>query len=239
HVGRLNLFCEPTGLRYLPRATASATASIRVAGHDAIDDAPHLGHNATVLLGFLAQHLGVRLGDRDGVCIAGLHTGLTHNRVYGNGELLVNLAYRNRHEGLETQEELSKAVDEGLSCFADRFTDVAALGLTARDCRTLTTVEWLKRNLPTLDNGDPWAERLLREAGVPRWPDDRPPFTCDAIWMAGVPDAFTVVFGPGDLAANNAHAAGEFADKAELDAFAAAIARILSHFTAGLRRDHP
>ncbi|MGH3625321.1 MAG: M20/M25/M40 family metallo-hydrolase, partial [Sciscionella sp.] len=36
--GRLNVFCEPTGLRYLPRATASMTACVRVDGRDAIDD---------------------------------------------------------------------------------------------------------------------------------------------------------------------------------------------------------
>src|SRR5699024_3677968 len=48
-VGRLNVFCEPTGLRYLPRSTASMTARLSVEGDDAVDDHPDAGHNATVL----------------------------------------------------------------------------------------------------------------------------------------------------------------------------------------------
>ncbi|WP_312878506.1 M20/M25/M40 family metallo-hydrolase [Lentzea indica] len=36
--GGLNIFCEPTGLRNLPRCTAAMTASVRVDGDDAIDD---------------------------------------------------------------------------------------------------------------------------------------------------------------------------------------------------------
>lgn len=236
HVGRLNLFCEPTGLCYLPRATASATASIRVSGRDAIDDAPWHGHNATVLLGFLAQHLAHRLGHRDGVCVAGLRTGPSHNRVYGTGELLVNLAYRDRLAGQELPEALAKELDEGLYRFADRFADVAAFAQTARDCHAVTRLEWLKRDLPTLDNTDPWAEAVLRDAGVPRWPDHKPAFTCDAIWTAGVPGAFTAVLGPGDLTANRAHASGEFADRADLDAFAEAVAKVLTGFAARVRR---
>ncbi|GAB2957828.1 M20/M25/M40 family metallo-hydrolase [Saccharothrix stipae] len=38
--GSLNLFCEPTSLRYLPRSTAAMTASVQVRGEDAVDDHP-------------------------------------------------------------------------------------------------------------------------------------------------------------------------------------------------------
>ncbi|KDN86649.1 peptidase M20 [Kitasatospora cheerisanensis KCTC 2395] len=61
-------------------------------------------------------------------------------------------------------------------------------------------------------------------------PDEEPAFTCDAIWAADLPDAFTVVLGPGDLGANRAHAEGEFAELAQLEGFASAVARLLVAF---------
>ncbi|WP_409473934.1 M20/M25/M40 family metallo-hydrolase [Streptomyces sp. HC307] len=86
--GGLNLFCEPTGHRFLPRSTASMTALVRVDGEDAVDDRPAAGHNATVLLGhishYLARALPPRIGDGR-VCVAGLYTGERHNRVYAVG----------------------------------------------------------------------------------------------------------------------------------------------------------
>jgi hypothetical protein len=44
------------------------------------------------------------------------------------------------------------------------------------------------------------------------------------------------VLGPGCLAANNAHADGEFADLSELDTFADTVTRVLTEFAA--RCDH-
>ncbi len=233
-VGRLNLFCEPTGRRYLPRATAAATARVRVEGRDAIDDRPACGHNATVLLGFLAQHLGLALAPHaaDGaVCIAGLHTGHLHNRVYGTGELLVNLSYASPHAGRRLESAFAAALHGGLAEFARRFAATREFALTAAQAASVTRLEWLKRGLPTLASADPWCEALLDGAGLARWPADEPAFTCDAIWMDGVPGTFTAVFGPGDLAANNAHARGEFADLAELEGFAADVARVLVGFS--------
>lgn len=233
-VGRLNLFCEPTGLRYLPRATAAATARVQVNGHDAIDDRPEHGHNATVLLGFLAQHLGLALAAQVGegrVCIAGLHTGPLHNRVYGTGELLVNLSYASSGEGRRLEAAFAAALRDGLADFTRRFGPVREFALTAAEAASVTWLEWLKQGLPTLADTDPWCEELLESgAGLTRWPDDESAFTCDAIWMNEVPGAFTAVFGPGDLAANNAHARGEFADLAELEGFASAVARVLVGF---------
>ncbi|MEE2046649.1 M20/M25/M40 family metallo-hydrolase, partial [Nocardiopsis tropica] len=78
HTGRVNVFCEPTSGRFLTRSTASMTARVSVRGDDAVDDRPHSGHNASVLLGFLAQRMGRALDAhaRNGaVCVAGLHTG--------------------------------------------------------------------------------------------------------------------------------------------------------------------
>ncbi|WP_019631495.1 M20/M25/M40 family metallo-hydrolase [Actinomadura atramentaria] len=228
--GRLNVFCEPTGGRFLTRCTAAATARVVVAGDDAIDDRPGGGHNASVLLGFLAQHLGRAL-DPYGVCVAGLHTGTRHNRVYGTGSLLLNLPYASASDGRRLERALAAAVDDGLAAFAAAFGGTALFARTAADARAITRVAWEKRGLPVLDDRDAWGRALLRGAGIPPWPPDEPAFTCDAVWMADVPDACAVVLGPGDLAADNAHADGESARADELAGFAAAVASLLTAFT--------
>ncbi|MEY9937458.1 M20/M25/M40 family metallo-hydrolase [Streptacidiphilus sp. MAP5-3] len=246
HYGRLNLFCEPTGGRALLRSTASMTARIEVTGEDAVDDRPGSGHNATVLLGFLAHHLAVTLDaaldPADGqICVAGLHTGTLHNRVYGRGSLLVNLSYRSAAVGRRLERRFLDAVRSGLRAFTDAHRDSSRLARTAADAPTVTRVTWLKRGLPALDStygehgahGAPaWLLPLLARADVPLWPAEEPAFTCDAIWTAGLPDAHTVVLGPGSLDANHAHADGEFADLSDLDGFADTVARLLTHFRA-------
>ncbi|GAA4867747.1 M20/M25/M40 family metallo-hydrolase [Saccharopolyspora cebuensis] len=235
YVGRLNVFCEPTGLRHLSRATASATARVRVDGHGAIDDRPDAGDNASVLLGFLAQHLARALdpAHRPGrCCVAGLRTGDRHNRVYGSGELLLNLSYASSAEGEGAQRALTAAVRTGIAEFARTFAGTREFARTAARADALTSVEWLKSGLPSLDCGDPWLEALLDRAGIARWPADEPAFTCDAIWMDGVADAATAVLGPGSLDTNNAHAEGEYADLDELREFAAAVSALLTEFAA-------
>lgn len=230
--GRLNVFCEPTGLRYLPRATAAMTACVRVSGEDAIDDRPQAGHNATVLLGWLAQFLAHRLGTTtdSAMCVAGMYTGQSHNKVYGSGTLLLNLPYADAAAGPGIERAVDTALRDGLAEFAERFADIRAFARTAADATAITELEWHKRGLPALSNTDPWGEALLDRSGLRRWPDDQPAFTCDAIWCAGLPDAYTVVLGPGSLSDNRAHAAGEFAELSELDEFAAAVTNLLRHF---------
>jgi acetylornithine deacetylase/succinyl-diaminopimelate desuccinylase-like protein len=233
--GRLNVFCEPTGLRYLTRATAAMTARVRVAGRDAVDDRPERGHNASVLLGFLAQYFADELAPRvsGACCISGLHTGTSHNRVYGSGELLLNLSYADAAEGRVLESAVEGALRDGLRAFHARFADNPVLALTAADAAGITRLHWDKRGLPALPGGDRWLDALLGERlGMPAWPADEPAFTCDAIWLAGVPDTSTVVLGPGSLDTNRAHAEGEYADIGELDAFAEQIARLLLGFAA-------
>ena len=225
HVGALNIFCEPTSGRYQPRATAAATAEIRVDGEDAIDDTPGAGHNATVLLGHLAAHLADQL---DGVCIAGLHTGTAHNRVYGSGSLLVNLPYTTEAEGAALTATLERDVATGVADFAARYAHSPTMARTAADAAAVTSVRWRKRGLPTLADSGPELAELMAAAGIPR---GDAAFTCDAIWMSGAPGA-TAVLGPGDLAANRAHAAGEHAFLADLDAFADQVSRLLLAFAA-------
>lgn len=241
HYGRLNVFCEPTGLRYLPRATASMTARVVVDGDGAVDDRPDAGHNATVLLGFLAQHLAAALdgavpGGR--VCVAGLHTGDLHNRVYGHGRLLLNLSYGCTADAAVLEAAVTRAVASGVREFTRRFAGTREFGRTAADAALITRLEWEKRGLPCLDGTDPWAEAVLASAGVPRWPAAEPAFTCDAIWMDAVPGTFTAVFGPGSLDRNHAHAQGEFIDLGDLETFASAVAALLRSFTRHTAR-HP
>jgi acetylornithine deacetylase/succinyl-diaminopimelate desuccinylase-like protein len=235
HIGRVNIFCEPTGCRLLPRATAAMTPCLSVTGRDAIDDDPGAGHNATVLLGFLAQHLAADLCGLvpDGqVCVAGLHTGSLHNRVYGSGRLLLNISYGSDESAKLLESALIASVDSGIAAFAERFGGIPALHATAADAAAITTLSWLKRGLPALADTDPeMTELLARQARLDRWPATEPAFTCDAIWLAGVPGAYTAVYGPGDLAANHAHAAGEYAELAELERFADGISRLLTCLT--------
>lgn len=234
HTGRLNVFCEPTSGRFLTRSTASMTARVSVRGEDAIDDRPHTGHNASVLLGFLAHRMGRSLDGhaRTGaVCVAGLHTGTLHNRVYGSGDLLFNLSYADAGAGRTLEREVAGAFDTALEEFTASFADTALFARTAADARGLTRLDWPKRGLPVLDDRDAWGHDLLLRAGVPRWPADEPAFTCDAIWMAGVPDACTVVLGPGDLAADGAHGDDERVRLSDLDGFADTVARLLTAFT--------
>ena len=235
HVGRLNVFCEPTGLRYLTRSTAAMTACVAVDGEDSVDDHPDRGHNATVLLGFLAQYLAAELDTAEPggrVCVAGLHTGTAHNRVYGTGRLLLNLSYPTLAAGRRLEERVTDAVRGGLAEFRRRFATHRELRRTREDAEAVVSLRWHKRGLPTLDCRDSWATGLLDAAGVAPWPAAEPAFTCDAIWLHGTA---TVVLGPGCLAGNNAHAAGEFASLSQLDAFAEVVTRVLTEFAASAR----
>lgn len=225
--GELNIFCEPTGLRYLPRCTASMTACVRVDGDDAIDDEPHQGHNATVLLGFLAQHLARDLATHGQVCVAGLHTGRMHNRVYGSGELLLNIPYDCQEAASKMTAALEDGLRTGIAEFSMRFRNSPPFRRTATDSAAITSLQWRKCDLPAL----PTQDIPLLDEFVSRWPDDEPGFTCDALWLAGVPDTRTAVLGPGSLGVNNAHSGGEYADVEELDQFTELVREIVVRFS--------
>jgi hypothetical protein len=146
--------------------------------------------------------------------------------------LLLNLSYGSRESADRLESALREAVQTGVLEFSDQFRDVRDFALTAAEAEQVIRVEWLKRGLPALRGDDTWVKDLLvRDAGLAPWPDDQPAFTCDAIWMHGVPGTSTAVFGPGLLGRNKAHASGEFADLHELEAFARDIARLLLCFT--------
>jgi acetylornithine deacetylase/succinyl-diaminopimelate desuccinylase-like protein len=170
--------------------------------------------------------------------VAGMHTGHLHNRVYGSGRLLLNLTYPDAATGRRLEKLAEGAFADGLGTFAAAFGDVSGMRRTARDASRIARLEWVKRGLPALAGPEsPWARRLAADAGLDWWPPGEPAFTCDAIWMAGVPGTYTAVFGPGDLAGNGAHADGEFAALDDLDEHARAVARLLVAFARRTREE--
>jgi acetylornithine deacetylase len=234
-VGRLNVVAEPTRFGYFDRSTTSMTACIAVNGEGATDDAPEQGHNATVLLGAVAVALARDLGPRvemlgAKLCIAGLHTGSAHNRVYGSGTLLVNLAYPSEEVGSRLQLLLEEEVEEALAKVGHELAGSRLGARTAADARQICSVRWLKRALPVLANRDEEMEEVLAGAAISRHSEvEGPqPFTCDAMWFQG--NGHTVIFGPGDLAANGAHTDSEFVVEADLELYADGVRRLLRSF---------
>jgi acetylornithine deacetylase/succinyl-diaminopimelate desuccinylase-like protein len=235
-VGKLNVFCEPTGHAFADCSTASMTLRVSVSGQDAIDDSPGAGHNATVILAHLiatfsrqllprAEALGAR------VCVAGCQTGKMHNRVYGSGVLLVNIAY----ESIRVREQLEAAVadvfERALVEIEVECARLPWLQMTAADVRRVTRLEWVKRGLPVLQRTEPEGEALMFSLGLERFSGS---FTCDAIWMHDQP-GYTVVYGPGGLSSNNAHAPGEYADRSDLDRYAQGISALVGAFHSKVR----
>lgn len=233
YLGRVNVVVEPTRCGFLDRSTAAMTLRISCDGAGSTDDEPELGDNATVLLGFLADRIAHRVAPAvrsagGKTCVAGLHTGTLHNRVYGSGQLLVNFAYAEA----ETAAVIEALVDEELraatQAFTRRYADSPIAARTAERIEDVLRVRWVKRGLPTLANRDAFVEGLLTEAGFDRHGPDSAlrPFTCDAIWFAEA-GAHAVIAGPGDLGANNAHADGEHVHVDELDRFARQVSVLL------------
>ncbi|MGA4838088.1 M20/M25/M40 family metallo-hydrolase [Streptomyces sp. G45] len=243
--GRLMLFAEPTGLRVLDACSATMTPVLRVTGADATDDHPGDGHNATLALGFLACHLGGELdrltrGTGAKVCVAGVHTGTAHNRVYGTGELLLNIAYFDTATGRRLAAEVDRLAAEAGKAFADRFHGTALAGRTAADWDRVVGVEWRKRGLPALANRDAAMEALLARCGLPRHDGvaDGTAFTCDAIWAAG-PGRYAAVCGPGSLDGNGAHTPHEHVRLDDLDAYATRVRDLVLAFGEHIRTREP
>ena len=237
-LGRLNVVAEPTRGGFLDRSTAAMTARFTVSGQGSIDDEPERGENATLLLGFLAvrlaEHVLPAVGELGGkACLAGLHTGQAHNRVYGSGTLLLNIGYPDADVGARVAMLVEDQTEAALAEFARIFAGRPSTAATARAARRILRLDWPKRGLPTLDNRDPGLERLLGSAGLARHGDGGPdplrPFTCDAIWL-GRPDSYTVICGPGDLAGNNAHAEHEHIATDQLSEYATRISALIRRF---------
>ncbi len=238
YVGRLNVFAEPSGGVYFDSATSTMTARIEVSGKGSTDDAPANGDNASVILGFICQKMARTLteffeesGRR--MCVGGLNTGNSHNRVYGSGTLWFNFSYSDLETAQAIESRVREAFDEAIADFERQFSSSSLFSRSAANVRQITRLTWTKRGLPTLQNRDPEMEQLLNRAGLTRCPPARADaaFTCDAIWAQGE-GRYAIVFGPGDLTANRAHAEGEFIAVAELESYAATIAALVREFAA-------
>lgn len=235
-VGRLMVFAEPTGCRVLDACSATMTPVFSVHGRDSTDDHPYDGHNATLALGLLATRLAAELGplaSRVGAkfCLAGLHTGDAHNRVYGSGELRCNIAYYDRSAAAQLEAAVERVAAAAADELAARFGDNPVATRLAADWSRVVRLRWLKRGLPPLANRDPAMEAVLAAAGLPRHDGvaDGTAFTCDAIW-AGGPDRYVAVCGPGRLDANGAHTPDEFVELDELDRYATSVRDLVFAF---------
>ncbi|TVX94409.1 M20/M25/M40 family metallo-hydrolase [Paenibacillus agilis] len=231
--GHLNIFAEPSNGVYFDKSTTSMTARVVVEGKDATDDAPHSGHNATLLLGYIAQQLftalSVPITEAGGkMCLAGVHTGQMHNKVYGSGQLLMNFAYLSTEAGQQFRLWIEEAFADAVRQFSETFSTIAGSALTASEAKQICRLEWVKQGLPVLNNRDVSLERFLTELGLERSPDDHlhETFTCDAMW-AQREGSYTIVYGPGSLEKNLAHADGEWITREQLEEYAISIRHLL------------
>lgn len=235
HVGRLNVFVEPTrGQLYFDSSTCSMTFEVCFDGQGSTDDFPEQGDNASVALGFVAQHMAHRLShvaSRTGLklTVAGLHTGEQHNRVFGQGRLLFNLAYRTAAMAETGKREVETALDAAQQAFVAAFAGREPFAKTAARLGSTCRSRWLKAGLPVLNNRDPAMERLLAGIGLQRQENLHESFTCDAIW-GDVGGGYCVVLGPGSLADNGAHTANEHVHLSELEDFTHTLLRLLVAF---------
>lgn len=234
--GRLNIVCEPTQFQYFDQTTSSMTAQIAVNGIGSTDDEPARGHNATILLSSIAEYLSrnlspkiFRIGGK--MCIAGLHTGTTHNRVFGSGTLFLNFAYTTTEIASQIKQLTEQAFEDALAAFVQNHASIFASARTALDVHQICRLIWVKQGLPVLNNRDPRMESILARTGIGRHGSDSSvqPFTCDAMWLGGK-DCYTVVYGPGDLGMNRAHAEGEFMAIEDLERYADSIATLVKEF---------
>ncbi|WP_156756053.1 M20/M25/M40 family metallo-hydrolase [Actinokineospora pegani] len=248
-VGRLMVFAEPTGCRALDACSATMTPVVSVRGHDSTDDRPTEGHNATTALGFLAARLTERLGplaERLGarVCVSGLRTGESHNRVHGTGELKLNIAYHDTAAAEELAVAVERAVAESGAEFAERFAGNPLTRTLLADWSRVVRLDWVKRGLPPLANRDAAMEAVLGAAGLPRHDGvaDGTAFTCDAIW-APDRDRYVVACGPGLLDRDGAHTPDEHVRLDDLDTYADRVRALVHAFGAHVRdpaaTDHP
>ncbi|HET9644171.1 MAG TPA: M20/M25/M40 family metallo-hydrolase [Burkholderiaceae bacterium] len=234
HLGRLNVFVEPTAFGYFDASTCSMTFEVEFCGEGSTDDFPDRGDNATVALAFVAQHMAQALAGpaerlRTRMTVAGLTTGDQHNRVYGTGRLLMNFTYPDLEAGRACQVEVERAFRSAVDEFSRRFGDTPLFRRTAQRLDVTCRGRWLKAGLPVLANRDAEMEALLADIGVPRSDRVEDTFTCDAIWGQS-PGAYSIVLGPGTLAANGAHTSREHVRLDDLERFAAIVHDLLLAF---------
>lgn len=236
YFGVINIFAEATDGCFFDHSTTSSTVNILVSGKDAIDDNPDNGHNATILLGYLASHFAKGLANEveqhgGKICIAGIKTGEMHNRVYGSGSLKINFAYSSKALGDWIEHKFENSFAWECAKFEKEFNSITIAKKTASELSKIVSYKWIKKGLPVLNNRHAKIEELFAVAGINRISEEEfsRTFTCDAIWV-NRPNIYTVVFGPGDLVRNGAHTDFEFIEVEELERYSTQISRFLMLF---------
>lgn len=236
--GALLMFAEPTSGTVIDASSAVMTPQVTVHGEDSTDDHPYVGTNATLALSHAALSLTARLApvaERVGakLCVAGLSTGTSHNRVYGRGALKLNIAYYDDKARAAMEQELGAAFDDLAADFRSTYAGLSPGREIGRRHEDVVRLSWLKRGYPALSNRHSRLEELLERAGLARRDGvaDGVACTCDAIWGAGHGD-YVVVCGPGDLARNGAHTDHEWVDVADLDVHADRMRELVRRFAA-------
>ncbi|MEU5365732.1 M20/M25/M40 family metallo-hydrolase [Streptomyces sp. NPDC005925] len=229
----LLVFAEPTGLLVHDTSFATMTLEVTMDAPDSTDDFPYENANATLVLGAVATGLASGLKDRvEGrdvrCCIAGLHTGTQHNRVYGSGRLLVNIAYCDAGAAAAVRESAEEILTATVERVKEEYGTSRFGRLWARDLGRVLHWRWLKQGLPSLRNRSETYEALLAECGFDRLAGDQlgEAFTSDAIWGQGAAD-YTVICGPGGLDSHGAHTDGEYVTVDELNEYARRIALLV------------
>ncbi|WP_128428107.1 M20/M25/M40 family metallo-hydrolase [Streptomyces cyaneus] len=237
----LMVVAEPTGNRFLDCSSAVMTPQIAVSGQDSTDDHPYEGTNATLVLGHAAVHLSRTLAPvaeevNAKLCIAGLHTGTSHNRVYGTGSLKLNIAYYDDVARARLEAAVERAFRELPGQFRSDLAGSAPARQVASRYEQVVTLNWLKRGYPALANRHPRLEGVLAAAGLERHDGaaDGSAFTCDAIWAAEHAE-YVVVCGPGDLGRNGAHTDLEHVRLQDLQEYAERMERLTLAFAEHVR----
>ncbi|MCK3860977.1 M20/M25/M40 family metallo-hydrolase [Pseudomonas sp. B329] len=234
HVGALNVFVEPSGDGYFDASTTSMTYEIRMDGNDSTDDFPERGDNASLILSFMAQEMARLLAEpvkalEVKITLAGIHTGLHHNRVYGSGHCLFNFSYGSVDAGRQLAAQVDQAYVVALARCRALFAELHPFSATIERLTSTCSSSWLKRDLPVLNNRDAAMEAILMSAGISRNTCSAEAFTCDAMW-AQAEGAYSIVWGPGSLAVNGAHTALEYVRLDDLESFTCAVHRLITQF---------
>lgn len=235
HCGVLNVFVEPTGDGYFDASTTSMTFEIRMDGKGSTDDFPERADNASLIIAFIAQEMAQQLSAplselNVKMTLAGIHTGLHHNRVYGSGYCLFNFSYRSAEIGLSVADLVEDAYSMAISRFNKVFSNLHPFSLSSERLHATCSARWLKRNLPVLNNRSPAMEQVLSAADIHRHSCNSQAFTCDAMW-AQKDDAYSVVWGPGSLAENGAHTADEHVRLKDLESYTRAVHKLIINFS--------
>jgi len=232
YYGYLNMFVIPSSMKYFDESTTTMTAELRVEGSGSTDDSPWAGDNATLILASLVQSIAKYLVDplekaNVKMTVAGIHTGDTHNRVYGQGRALFNFSYSSMQAARQTENLFEKAVKIAKQKFVTDFSSHALFRRTTDNLEHVLLYTWLKKGLPVLNNRSNYWQSQLIQADITRHIDNEFTFTCDAMW-GQKSDCYSIMFGPGSLTRNGAHTDKEYISLTDLNEFSRAIFRLLN-----------